>query len=164
MSRLIGRMLQRLSSRSLLGVFLLLSFVCAIPVTGQQSGVAANTPAAGAASSDPLLKAMREELDRSKSQLKMENVPAPYYIEYRVSDVQQYETEAAFGALREEQRVHARTVRVVVRVGDYKQDSYYGPGVGAVFLGQLMTTQLRCAGNCGVLRIKHIKLRVKHWR
>ena len=28
--------------------------------------------------------------------------------------------------------MHARSVRVVVRVGDYKQDSYYGPGVGVV--------------------------------
>lgn len=80
---------------------------------------------------------MREELDRSKSQLKMDNVPPPYYIEYRVSDVEQYQAEAAFGALREEQRAHTRIVRVVVRVGDYKQDSYYGPGVGVSTLGPI---------------------------
>ena len=42
-----------------------------------------------------------------------------------------------FGALRQEQRSHARTVRVVVRVGDYKQDSYYGPGVGVATLGPI---------------------------
>jgi TldD protein len=90
-----------------------------------------------AAASDPILRAMREELDRSKSQLKMDNVPSPYYIEYRLSDVEQYQAEAAFGALREEQRVHTRVVRVVVRVGDYKQDSYYGPGVGVSMLGPI---------------------------
>jgi predicted Zn-dependent protease len=90
------------------------------------------TAAAAAVQSDPLLKAMREELDRSKSQLKMENVPAPYYIEYRLSDVDEYSAEAAFGALRQDQRMHARSLRVVVRVGDYKQDSYYGPGTGLV--------------------------------
>ncbi len=90
------------------------------------------TAAAAAVQSDPLLKAMREELDRSKSQLKMENVPAPYYIEYRLSDVDEYSAEAAFGALRQDQRMHARSLRVVVRVGDYKQDSYYGPGTGFV--------------------------------
>jgi len=89
------------------------------------------------ASSDPILRAMREELDRSKSHLKMENVPAPYYIEYRVSDVEQYDAQAAFGALLQEQRSHARTVRVVVRVGDYKQDSYFGPGVGVATLGPI---------------------------
>ena len=94
-------------------------------------------PAAGVAvapsaavQTDPVLKAMREELDRSKSQLKMDNVPAPYYIEYRLSDVEEFSAEAAFGALRQDQRGHARSLRVVVRVGDYKQDSYYGPGTG----------------------------------
>jgi predicted Zn-dependent protease len=86
--------------------------------------------AAEAGASDPVLKAMREELERNKDHLKMENVPPPYYIEYRVSDVEEYTAEAAFGALRQKQRMHTRNVRVVVRVGDYKQDSYYGPGTG----------------------------------
>ncbi len=91
----------------------------------------------GTASSDPVIQAMREELGRSKSQVKMENVSAPYYIEYRLSDVTEYNAEAAFGALRQNQRSHARGVRVVVRVGNYKQDSYYGPGIGVVDLGPL---------------------------
>jgi TldD protein len=85
-----------------------------------------------AASSDPVIRAMREELERSKSQVKMENVAAPYYIEYRLSDVTEYSAEATFGALRQNQLTHGRGVRVVVRVGNYKQDSYYGPGVGVV--------------------------------
>ncbi len=84
--------------------------------------------------SDPVLRAMREEMDRSKSQLKMDSVPAPYYVEYRLSDVDEYSVDAVFGALRQSDRSHARSVRVVVRVGDYKQDSYYGPGVGVVNL------------------------------
>jgi len=89
------------------------------------------SPAVSAAvASDPILKAMREELDRSKSLLKMENLAAPYYIEYRVADVRECDIEAAFGAIREKQNVHARSVRVVVRVGDYKLDSYYGQGDG----------------------------------
>ena len=67
---------------------------------------------------------------RSKAQLKIEQVQSPYYIEYRVNDVDDYDAEAAFGALRESQRVHLRILRVVVRVGDYKQDSYFGQGMG----------------------------------
>lgn len=90
------------------------------------------TPVSKAVAADPLLKAMREELDRSKSQLKMENIAPPYYIEYRICDVEEWNAEAAFGALREDQKVHGRSARVVVRVGDYKQDSYYGPGMGTV--------------------------------
>jgi TldD protein len=83
-----------------------------------------------AAAGDALLEALLTELDRSKAQLKIEQVQAPYYIEYRVNDVDDYDAEAAFGALRESQRVHLRILRVVVRVGDYKQDSYFGQGMG----------------------------------
>jgi predicted Zn-dependent protease len=102
---------------------------------GKVSAASANGAAEAAA--DPLLRAMREELDRSKTQLKMESVPSPYYIEYRLSDVDAYEADAVFGAVRRSDRNRARSVRVVVRVGDYKQDSYYGPGVGAVTLAPI---------------------------
>ena len=60
----------------------------------------------------------------------MDQVQAPYYIEYRVNDVDDYTAEAAFGALVQSQRVHVRILRVVVRIGDYKQDSYFSQGVG----------------------------------
>src|ERR1700684_210441 len=83
-----------------------------------------------AANGDALLEALMTELDRSKSQLKMDQVDPPYYIEYRVNDVDDYSAEAAFGAVRENQRVRYRVLRVVVRIGDYKQDSYYGIGMG----------------------------------
>jgi TldD protein len=109
----------------------------ALPAAGQQKAANASAAAAAAdaaASSDPVLKALHEELERSKAQLKMENVPAPYYIEYRLSDVHAFEAETAFGALRQNQTIHTRTIHVVVRVGDYKQDSYYGRGMGAVEL------------------------------
>jgi TldD protein len=122
-----------------------IALTCAKPASGQKK-VESNTPPASgaavdtkqsAAPSDPVISAMREELERSKSHVKMDNVSAPYYIEYRLSDVQEYTAEATFGALREDQRVHVRSVRVVVRVGDYKQDSYYGPGIGMVDLAPL---------------------------
>jgi TldD protein len=84
-----------------------------------------------AAKGDALLEALLTELDRSKSQLKMDQVKPPYYIEYRVNDVDDFSAEAAFGALRESSRSRLRVLRVVVRIGDYKQDSYYGQGLGA---------------------------------
>ena len=123
----------------------LIGLSCAKPASGQKKAESNTSPASGAAVdtkqnaalSDPVISAMREELERSKSHVKMDNVSAPYYIEYRLSDVQEYTAEATFGALREDQRVHVRSVRVVVRVGDYKQDSYYGPGIGMVDLAPL---------------------------
>jgi TldD protein len=81
---------------------------------------------------DVLLLAMRAELQRSKAQLKMDGVNAPYYIEYRVFDTDQYSAEAAFGSLRGDIRTRFRFLRVVVRIGDYKQDSYFGQGEGTL--------------------------------
>jgi hypothetical protein len=83
-----------------------------------------------AATGDGLLEALLTELDRSKAQLKMDQVQPPYYIEYRVNEVDDFGAEAAFGAVRENQHVHVRVLRVVVRIGDYKEDSYFGRGQG----------------------------------
>ena len=90
----------------------------------------ARAQAKDAADSDPVLQAMKAELDRSRTALKLDQVAAPYYIEYRVFDMDNYEAEAAFGALRISDRGRLRILRVVVRIGDYKQDSYYRQGLG----------------------------------
>ena len=88
--------------------------------------------AESSADQDPILQAMRTELERSKSALKLEGMAAPYYIDYRVIDMDTHAAEAAFGALRTDVRLRFRFLRVVVRVGDYKQDSFFGQGQGAL--------------------------------
>jgi len=108
---------------------------CSYPVfTIAEDAKLALDPAMAAAHAsakgDGLLEAMLIELDRSKAQLRMDQVQAPYFIEYRVNDVEDHAFEAAFGALRENQHAHYRVLRVVVRIGDYKQDSFYGRGEG----------------------------------
>ena len=108
--------------RNALGV-LALGLLPLSPAFAGAQKVAEKPAATGAASAeDPLLTAMRAELDRSKASLKMGDVPAPLLHRHRVADISEYDAEAAFGALREDQRLHARSLRVVVRVGDYKQD------------------------------------------
>ena len=97
-------------------------------------GLSTYARAANSASGDVVLRALREEMDRSKANLKLENVPAPYYIEYRVTEIDQFEASAVFGALRNQQHNHGRLFRVVVRVGDYKQDSFFGTGEGSIDL------------------------------
>src|SRR5882762_1674731 len=96
------------------------------PPSPDAAMVAAHTAAKG----DGLLEALLTELDRSKAQLKMDQVQTPYYIEYRVNELEDIGAEAAFGALRENQHMHVRVLRVVVRIGDYRQDSYFGRGQG----------------------------------
>jgi len=83
---------------------------------------------------DPVLEAMQAELARSRDQLQLEQMQRPYYIEYVVTDLDLYTAEAAFGAVRVEQRQRARLLRAVVRIGDYKQDSYFGAGQGSIDL------------------------------
>jgi predicted Zn-dependent protease len=90
-------------------------------------------PAKSDGKDDVVLSAMRAELECSKSQLKMDQVAAPYYIEYRLFDLDEYSAEASFGALRGDVRVRFRFIRVVVRIGDYKQDSYFGQGEGTPY-------------------------------
>jgi TldD protein len=130
-------------SRHIPAIFAFVTFLTGTSVASAQSSPkpqisrAEHPSTSDASSTDPLLQAMREELARSKAKLKIDNVPAPYYIEYRLSDVTEYNAEAAFGAIRQDQNFHGRSMRVVVRVGDYKQDSYYGPGVGAATFAPL---------------------------
>jgi hypothetical protein len=75
---------------------------------------------------------MRIELERSKSKLKLEGMAVPYYIDYRVIDINGCVAEAVFGAVRANIPVRLRFLRVVVRVGDYKQDSFFGQGIGVL--------------------------------
>jgi TldD protein len=120
--------------RNLAFVLLLAIALCALSLRASGDSKPALDPAMvaahAAAKGDALLEALLTELDRSKAQLKMDQVQSPYFIEYRVNDVEDYNAEAAFGALRENQHVHYRVLRVVVRIGNYKQDSFYARGQG----------------------------------
>jgi TldD protein len=101
---------------------------------GTEATTSATTASAsGSINEDVLLQAMKTELERSKSQLKLEQMGAPYYIDFRVNELNQCLAEAALGSLRQNVCTHFRFARVVVKVGDYKQDSFSGgQGQGTV--------------------------------
>jgi TldD protein len=94
------------------------------------------------AEKDPVLKAMLEELDRSKTDLQLKGFEKPFFIEYRVEDVDAFETKAEFGATEGSTRSHQRIARVTVRVGDYKADSSGQRGDGAMQLASLGDNQV----------------------
>jgi hypothetical protein len=83
------------------------------------------------AEKDPLLKAMLTELDRSMTQLQLPGFAKPFFIQYRVEDVDDYQTKAEFGATEGASHTHQRVARITVRVGNYKTDSSGGRGDGA---------------------------------
>lgn len=103
-------------------------FICASVLPF--GAAAQQTQLSAEAASDPILRALHAELVRSKSQLKMDNVDSPFYIEYRVFDVDQIEAGAAFGAMRDLNHTRLRFLRAVVRLGDYKLDSFFNAGQG----------------------------------
>ncbi len=100
---------------------LMLAFVALVSAPGDL-GSSAPPP------DDPVLRAMKIELERSDAHLKLEHMDAPYYIDYQIVDMDQHTLEAADGALRANVDLRLRYLRVVVRMGNYKQDSYFGQG------------------------------------
>jgi TldD protein len=75
------------------------------------------------AQESPLILAMRDELKRSMSELRLKDEPAPYYIDYEVDDVATFRVVARLGALLDDSAARSRTLQVDVRVGDYDFDS-----------------------------------------
>ena len=94
-------------------------------------------PTRADAEKDPVLKAMLEELDRSMSQLQLKGFATPFFIQYRIEDVEDFSTRAEFGASEGSEHVHQRVARITVRVGDAKADSSGGRGDGALELASL---------------------------
>jgi TldD protein len=84
--------------------------------------------------SDPLLRAMQTELDREKTLLLLPGMQRPYFIEYRLDDLNSYEAVANYGALTREEAGRQRIVRVTVRIGDYAFDSSSSKGEGTLEL------------------------------
>jgi TldD protein len=84
--------------------------------------------AQAAQDNDQTLRAMRDEMARSKSRLEL-SIPGtqkpvrPYYIEYRLLDLDVREIVAEFGTLLTTTRGRNRFMNVEARVGNYKLDS-----------------------------------------
>jgi TldD protein len=72
---------------------------------------------------DQTLHAMQDEMNRSKSRLVIASVGKPFYIEYRLLDLDVREVSSTFGAEVSSSVYRGRTMAVDVRVGDYHLDS-----------------------------------------
>ena len=73
-------------------------------------------------STDPLLRAMRDELNRSRG-LKVMSLEAPYFIEYAIEDGDSFGVSASLGGLVAVRHDRFRIPEIKVRVGDYKFDN-----------------------------------------
>ena len=73
-------------------------------------------------SSDPVLTAMQQELDRSLGNLKKTPTP-PYFLSYQLTDNRAIQISASFGALTGSTDRTTRYLDLDLRVGDYSLDN-----------------------------------------
>jgi predicted Zn-dependent protease len=94
-------------------------------------------PTRADAEKDPVLKAMLAELDRSMDQLQLQGFAKPFFIQYRLEQVDDFETTAEYGSSEGSDHARQRVARITVRVGDYKTDSSGARGDGALEIAVL---------------------------
>jgi hypothetical protein len=104
-----GRRLPESTCRILTAICGLLAAACILPPAACQE-------------QDPLLRAMKDELLRSR-QLRIISLDAPYFIEYRVADETNFSVNASLGALVASNLATLRIPLVKLRVGDYNFDN-----------------------------------------
>jgi len=81
---------------------------------------------------DPVLRAMRDELERSRK-LTVSSLEAPYFIEYLIDEEEDFNVTANLGGLVARRHERFRSPEVRVRVGDYKFDNTNYAGSGFSF-------------------------------
>src|SRR5712671_1234563 len=101
-----------------LGALLLAGAAGIVPVTFAQEK----------SDNDHTLQAMRDEMPRAKARLELkfpgtDEPVRPYYLEYRLLDLEVREVVGQFGALMSSTRTRNRFMNVQARVGSFKQDS-----------------------------------------
>jgi len=73
---------------------------------------------------EQVLDAMKAELERSRNSLKFKDYDAPYYIAYRLKDIEQRSITGKFGSIIVDSDERQRYVYTEVRVGDYAFDNH----------------------------------------
>jgi predicted Zn-dependent protease len=92
------------------------------------------------AQQDAVMKAMQDELGRSMSQLRMAAMEKPYFLGYRLDDLDDTTVAASLGSVTQNQAIHRRLLGVELRVGDYALDNSnfmsfrtFGAGMSRMF-------------------------------
>lgn len=98
------------TSAGLIGVLLL-----GLPAPAQHAGAIPDT--------DVLMRALSDELERSMTDLKLEGLQKPYFIQYNVEDRVTFSIDATFGGLTRSDTERQRQLGATVRVGSMELDN-----------------------------------------
>jgi len=108
----------------------LAALVLGVPAIGFGKNAAAVPQAGGGqiapvpgGDTDKTMAALHDELERSKDRLVLPGQQRPYFIEYRLLDLDERVISAEFGALLTSGTTRNRFMSVDLRVGNYKLDS-----------------------------------------
>lgn len=81
-------------------------------------------------------RAISDELERSKNQLKLNGLIDPFFISYSVSDNNRLDISASFGALTRSSYTHQRQLNLRLLVNNYQlNDENFSDGGGGIFGG-----------------------------
>lgn len=72
---------------------------------------------------DAILRAFRDELQRTQSRLRLGDHPAPYFTSYAATDQERFDVYGSFGALDRCDSTHQRWINIDLRIGNRKLDS-----------------------------------------
>jgi TldD protein len=97
-----------------------------VPGTASAAGSASAATSQAAvpeSESDKTLHAMHDEMERARTRLQLPGVEKPFYLEYRLMDLDVRAVTSTFGALISTSTTRNRFMSVDVRVGNYHLDS-----------------------------------------
>jgi TldD protein len=83
----------------------------------------AHNATAQVADNDQTLRAMHDEMERNRARLQLPGVEKPFYLEYRLLDLDVRSITASFGDIVSSTTTRNRLMSVEARIGDYHLDS-----------------------------------------
>lgn len=86
-------------------------------------------------SEDFIIKAMKDEIDRTMKSLTVESLQKPYFVEYTIKFNGDYDIKSTLGVLSDSNENHNITLTVGIRVGSYKFDNSNFFDFGLSFFG-----------------------------
>ncbi len=91
--------------------------------------------ASARAQDDVPARAMKDELARSISEIQLQKMDKPYFLAYRMDEINRTAVSATLGSVTEEQPSRMRLIGVEVRVGDYALDNSNYVSLGSLGRG-----------------------------
>ena len=89
---------------------------------------------------DVLIRALKDEMERSLAELRIDDEPPPYFLSYTVDEVDMTVVQSILGGSSNSNHTKSRNLSVNVRVGDRELDNTNFEGSGGGMFGGLLSS------------------------